>query len=147
MGEVPSNIQSVMLLRLRCDAGPGRWDGNTANCQTGVTCEPGADQTQHCHKLVTHHHTVSLTSAVRSCSVRITSAPSSELSICRRVQLGITNITAATPTLVSCVDTVVLLHSVVLWFPNLSRSADLNKIIKSKFQSLPTLNLNPNFFA
>ena len=111
MGEVPSNIQSVMLLRLRCDAGPGRWDGNTANCQTGVTCEPGADQTQHCHKLVTHHHTisfyrplctVSLTSAVRSCSVGITSAPSSELSICRRVKLGITNITAATPTLVSC---------------------------------------------
>ena len=45
------------------------------------------------------------------------------------------------------VDTVLLLHSVVLWFPNLSRSADLNKIIKSKFQSLPTLNLNPNFFA
>ena len=33
--------------------GAGRWDGNTANCQTGVTCEPGADQTQHCHKLVT----------------------------------------------------------------------------------------------
>ena len=111
MGEVPSNIQSVMLLRLRCDAGPGRWDGNTANCQTGVTCEPGADQTQHCHKLVTPPPhcilyrplcTVSLTSAVRSCSVGITSAPSSELSICRRVKLGITNTTAATPTLVSC---------------------------------------------
>ena len=32
----------------------------------------------------------------------VITAPSSELSICRRVKLGITNTTAATPTLVSC---------------------------------------------
>ena len=32
--------------------------GDTANCQTGVTCEPGADQTQPCHTLVTPPHCI-----------------------------------------------------------------------------------------